>query len=229
MGGLISLRRLIQSSCNTLLSLCERELQLLSQRAAFLPESRTLLVADLHLGKTETFRAAGAPIPEGVLEADLSTLDAAIRATSPRRLLILGDLLHHPSGISGAMVDAVAAWRARHTMECVLVPGNHDRRAASLCEVWGMSIAPPVLCEAPFAFVHEPCHVDDHFTISGHVHPMVRLASRSDCVRLPCFLIREFGAILPAFSRFTRGVNVRPDPGDRVFATFEGQILEVSP
>ena len=69
---------------------------LLPGRAAFLPSSATLLVADLHLGKAATFRKAGIPVPEGSAQADLARLARLVRETSARRLVIVGDLLIAP-------------------------------------------------------------------------------------------------------------------------------------
>jgi metallophosphoesterase superfamily enzyme len=47
-------------------------LWLLPERAAWLPQARTLLVADLHLGKAETFQAHGIPLPS---DGDAGTLN----------------------------------------------------------------------------------------------------------------------------------------------------------
>ena len=38
-------------------------LQLLPQRALWDPQQRLLLLADLHLGKAESFQASGVPLP----------------------------------------------------------------------------------------------------------------------------------------------------------------------
>ena len=59
----------------------DAEIVLLPGRAAVLPASATLLVADLHLGKAATFRKAGIPVPEGSAQRDLARL-----ADGPRRL-----------------------------------------------------------------------------------------------------------------------------------------------
>jgi hypothetical protein len=45
---------------------------------------------------------------------------------------------------------------------------------------------------------------------------------------LPCFVVGESGAILPAFGSFTGFGNVEPGPGDRAFVVVEGEVLEVS-
>ena len=60
--------------------------ELLPGRAAMLPVSRSLLVADLHLGKAATFRKAGLPVPEGSAQRDLARLRGLVEATAARRL-----------------------------------------------------------------------------------------------------------------------------------------------
>jgi len=106
------------------------ELVLLPERAVFRPATGALLVADVHLGKTAAFRAAGIPTPEGGTTTDLERLSRAMERMSPRRLVILGDLLHARSGRTDEMRDEVTAWREQHEeLPIVLVRGNHDQRA----------------------------------------------------------------------------------------------------
>jgi uncharacterized FlgJ-related protein len=45
--------------------------ELLPEKAAFIPESATLLIADPHFGKATHFRKAGIPIPEQIFLKDL--------------------------------------------------------------------------------------------------------------------------------------------------------------
>jgi len=59
----------------------------LPQRAALWLDRCWLLVADLHFGKSATFRARGVPVPAGTTQADLARLTALIEATRARRLV----------------------------------------------------------------------------------------------------------------------------------------------
>jgi metallophosphoesterase superfamily enzyme len=43
--------------------------------------------------------------------------------------------------------------------------------------------------------------------------------------RLPCFLIGEHVALLPAFGSFTGTFTVKPNPRDRVYLVAEGEVL----
>jgi metallophosphoesterase superfamily enzyme len=82
-----------------------------SDRALFLPAERALFVADLHVGKSESLRAAGAPIPVGVLDETLARLARAAMETASRQIVVLGDLIHAPSGLTDTVRARVAAWR----------------------------------------------------------------------------------------------------------------------
>lgn len=206
----------------------DSEVLLLPERAVYWPARATLLVADMHLGKSEAYRTLGAPIPEGVLDADLARLASALRATEAQRLIVLGDLLHAPAGLTDRMIARVAAWRGdRPNLEIVVLPGNHDRRLDAVQQRWGLHIPGPTLRDGPFSFCHDPCDAADPYTWAGHIHPMVSLRSASDGLRLPCFHIGSRTGILPAFSAFTRGLTVRPAPGDRIFALADGRVIEV--
>jgi len=207
----------------------EAEVVLLSERAVWWPATRTLLVADLHLGKCETIRASGGPMPETVLRSDLSRLAAVIARTEAARLIVLGDLLHAAVGVTPWLIDEVGHWRERASagVEMVLVPGNHDTRIGAVAGAWGLRIAGRSMEEGPFAFCHEPCEREGLYTWSGHVHPLAAIRGHRDSLELPCFWIGRRCGVLPAFSAFTGGVCVGRCEGERVFAVAEGRVLEV--
>ena len=64
---------------------------MLPERALWLPQHRTLLVADLHWGKAAAIRAAHVPVPTGTTAADLARLTQAIGRTGATRLVVLGE------------------------------------------------------------------------------------------------------------------------------------------
>jgi rRNA maturation RNase YbeY len=68
-------------------------LRLLADRAVWWPEAGTLFVADVHLGKAESFSALGVPVPRGPTGATLDRLSALIDACGATRLVVLGDLV----------------------------------------------------------------------------------------------------------------------------------------
>ena len=82
---------------------------LVPECAVWLTDSRSLLVADLHLGKAQSFRRAGIPVPAGTTAATLGRLDELIGRHQPAELIVLGDFLHGPVAQQGPAIDALAA------------------------------------------------------------------------------------------------------------------------
>lgn len=206
---------------------------LLPGRAALLPGSRTLLVADLHLGKAATFRRAGIPVPEGSAQADLARLERLVAEHEVRRLIVLGDLFHARSGCTPAVVAEFAATRARIAATAVvLVLGNHDRAIGTIPAALGIDACLAQLDEPPFHFVHEPATaaVDRGlFTVAGHLHPTVAVASPSgDRLSDRCFAADPGLLVLPAFGSFTGGHRVEPADGRRVWIARDDGVAEVT-
>jgi DNA ligase-associated metallophosphoesterase len=211
------------------------DIELLPGRAALLPGSRTLLVADLHLGKAATFRRAGIPVPEGSAQADLARLERLVREHAVRRVIVLGDLFHARSGCTPVVFAEFAATRARMAdAKVILVLGNHDRAIGPLPDTLGLDACLPHLDEPPFRFVHEPATgvaAGDRglFTVAGHLHPTVAVGSRSgDRLAGRCFAAEPAVLVLPAFGSFTGGHRVVPAEGMRLWIARDDGVAEVT-
>ncbi len=198
-------------------------MQFLADRAVYWPARQRLLIADLHLGKGDVFRAAGIAVPTGGTSLDLHRLDVLLRLTGAKELWILGDFLH------GARSLAVeTTWRnlvARHTQLAVsVVSGNHDRALdpAAL----GVAMLAEDVCDGPFRFRHHPRRAVDEsvqHVVCGHLHPVVRLPGLPG--RFPAFALHQAELVLPAFSRFTGGLLIE-DPAQHWIACAKGELLE---
>lgn len=202
------------------------EVELLADRAAWLPQSRSLLVADLHLGKAQSFRRAGIPVPSGTTAAMLERLDRLIERWAPSELIVLGDLLHGPLAQRGPAIDALARWRARHASIAVrMVRGNHDASAGDPPAQCGIQAHDSPLVQAGLAFCHDPAEAAPGFKMAGHIHPVVSLRGRIDRVRVACFWLRPDALVLPAFGEFTGGWPVRVRACDQVFVIANDRVL----
>ncbi|MEP7283118.1 MAG: ligase-associated DNA damage response endonuclease PdeM [Rubrivivax sp.] len=205
-------------------------LRLLAQRAALLPDRGMLLVADAHLGKAQSFRRLGVPVPHGTTDDALARLDALLAATGARTLVFLGDLLHAARGRAPAVETAVRRWRERHALlELVLVRGNHDHHAGDPPADWGVRCVDGPWHVGPWALAHHPRPVSGAYVLAGHVHPAAALTgSAHQRLRLPCFHLGTGVGVLPAFGGFTGQHVVRPAPGDRLFVV-DGERVHALP
>lgn len=206
-------------------------LVLLPDRAAWLPEHHTLLVADVHLGKPASFRAAGVPVPESVTGRDLERLSGLLRAAGANRLLVLGDLVHDAAATRDRTRAAVRAWvDALRGVSVELAPGNHDRHAPGGGGL-GVRVLGPCVEIGGLRLTHEPPEDGDHpATLCGHIHPVVSVGLRGvgGRVRTPCFWFDRGVGILPAFGTFTGGFALTPGPGHAVFAAGERSVIPVT-
>jgi DNA ligase-associated metallophosphoesterase len=211
------------------------DILLLPGRAALLPASRTLLVADLHLGKAATFRRAGIPVPEGSAQRDLERLERLVHDHDVRRLVVLGDLFHAKGGCTPQVFAEFAALRSRiASTAVVLVLGNHDRAVGRLPDSLGLDACLPRLDEPPFHFVHEPamsvvpCE-RDLFTVAGHLHPTVSIRSPSgDRLADRCFVAEPDVLVLPAFGSFTGGNRIEPTAEMRLWIARDDGVVDVT-
>lgn len=203
-------------------------LTLCAERAAYDPALKSLFIADVHLGKDAVFRARGIPVPAGSTKEMLARLDRLIAVYRPESLVFLGDLLHARESHAEEMLSALRRWRAQHReLNLVLVEGNHDKHAGALDTEFGVQSVIEPYRFGPWALCHHPQTVENAYALAGHEHPVFRLVSGFDKVRLPCFRFGERAGVLPAFGAFTGGFeasanvpreNVYVIAGDRVFA-----------
>ncbi|MEP6879427.1 MAG: ligase-associated DNA damage response endonuclease PdeM [Nitrosospira sp.] len=207
-------------------------LQMLPQRALWWASEKTLLVADVHLGKGATFRALGQPLPRGSSSRDLQRLSALVAQLQAQRLVVLGDFWHSRHGITPALFHGLRQWRHQHTqLQVILVRGNHDRAISkgNIPASLGIEIVDEPFPLAPGLYAcHEPplevpglpppnnnstanvpptsvsTNAPDPFYLAGHLHPAVRLMGKGhDSARLPCFVWQEGQLVLPAFGSLT--------------------------
>ena len=169
--------------------------------ALFWPAEGALIVADLHLGKTERLaRRGGALLPPYGEAATLDRLTAALAGTDARRVIVLGDAFDDAGAL--ATLPAVAREQLHKLAagrDWLWVAGNHDQDAD-----WaGAELPGRAVDEAEIrgiALRHVATRGPD---ISAHYHPAVRFMG----TRRPAFLIGAEHLILPAFGRYTGGLD----------------------
>lgn len=189
--------------------ICKQEtLTLTNQRALVWEGEKTLVVSDLHIGKTAHFRKAGIAIPTTILHNDLKRLQQLIDHFDIRTIVIVGDLFHAGKNKD---IDVFALWMEGHPhIQFELIKGNHDRLSLKFYESLRIKVYPKFKEIFPFRFVHDATHCNDEtFCISGHTHPGVVINGRArQRIKLPCFEVNDNQLVLPAFSEFT-GLNTK--------------------
>ena len=209
-------------------TLAGEQVLLLPQKALYWPRASTLVIADIHFGKAASFRALGVPVPRGTTSENLDGLDALVAAHDVEQIIFLGDFLHAKAAHAPATLAAMLRWRTRHpALRLTLVRGNHDAHAGDPSAQLRINIVDEPYLRAPFAFCHHPDLAADGFVLAGHVHPVYRLISGRDTLRLPCYLIGPARAVLPSFGAFTGGHPVLPAPGERVCVCAGDAVLAV--
>jgi len=191
------------------LVLAGEPMRLYADRALYWPARRRLLIADLHLGKADTFRAAGIALPRGGTALDLARVEALVDASGAQSVWVLGDLLHGRTDLV-SWRDAWHAFRGRRpTLPVVVVDGNHDRALARAG--LDVALAGDAVADGPFVLRHAPGTDPRGHVLCGHVHPVLKLPGQP---RTPAFWLREGCMLLPAFSAFTGGHPLRLSPGE---------------
>jgi DNA ligase-associated metallophosphoesterase len=213
----------------TELLLLGETLQLLPEKAIYWEKEKTLLVADMHLGKTATFRAANIPVPPGTTTENLQRLSRILKKTGAQKLIILGDFFHARQGRADATLKVMEEWRASlSSLHITLVRGNHDLRSGDPCTDLGIICGDAPLYVGPFALHHHPVEDLKAYTLCGHIHPSVRLEGKGrQSLRLPCFYFGKQYGILPAFGSFTGTADISVKEGDRVFVVAEQEVIKV--
>ncbi|MFO0833466.1 MAG: metallophosphoesterase [Phycisphaerales bacterium] len=192
------------------------------------PGASTYIVADLHLGRAELMGTRGIALPVAMTGRLLESLAGEIERWNAKRLLVLGDLLHGPAGITPELIGRVAAWRAACPCEMIVVPGNHDRKIERVEREWGMTVTESVWRDGPFQFAHAPGDLTSGvFGWCGHVHPAITMKLGPDAIKLRSFHISDRVGILPAMCPLASGGGIRSNSRDRIFAIAGGQVLEV--
>lgn len=202
------------------------------ERCLFWEEENTLIVADLHLGKTGHFRKEGIAVPQTVYKADLQRLVAMLYLCKADKLLIVGDFTH---STMNKELDLFLKWRKDFTsLHIDLVKGNHDILGDDWYKEANVSLHEWELLVNGFLFLHEnnksvkKDERDVHYTFSGHVHPAVILKGQGkQSLKFPCFYFTKEHCILPAFSKFSGSYTVKPSKGEIAYAITPSEIIKL--
>ena len=182
------------------------------RRALWMEEHGTLAVADLHLGYAWAQRHAGMLLPIHTPDNTIDRLVALAEEYRPTQVVLLGDIVHRAVPLP-AIRDELRLLSAKLSPTIRWIAGNHDRGLDTLLE----QPIEPHLELGPHLLTHgaEECPLPaaPGWLIMGHEHPAIHLHDGvTTSVKCPCFLAGPRILILPAFSHWAAGTNIRHTP-----------------
>ena len=179
-------------------------LEMLPSRALYLPETKELLICDIHLGKAEYFQQNGIPLTNNSDENNFARMKNIVKKYTPEKLIILGDLFHSKYSICKNLQKKVEELPRILNTKVELVLGNHDIG----CNVKNIKIF-DIKKFKNIAFSHEPLNLADNkiLNICGHYHPKLYLKNNGDKLSFRCFAMdmKKNILFLPAFGDLTGG------------------------
>jgi len=205
------------------------DIELLSEKAFFWPRVSLLGLSDVHLGKAESFQSLGIPLPSAAHVEDLKNIEKLVKKTNPKKVIILGDWIHHRSGWTPELQEELKGFFARQTaVEWTLLIGNHERGSLQQLAQFPMKLQEESLEVGPFLLTHGHLETKSQkFQIQGHFHPVITLREGPLKMRLPCFVLQKKSLLLPSFGSLTGGHEFKTTAKDRVFAVTPSDVFEV--
>ncbi len=174
--------------------------------ALWWPEKRTLVVADMHLGKSARLARNGLNLlPPFETRDTLERLAAEIAVLAPQTVVCLGDSfddIEAAEDVADEVGEALNPLAAGRTW--VWIAGNHDPGPVDLP---GTHLAE--LRSGALVFRHIAERDAAPGEVSGHYHPKARLSVRGRSISRRCMLADSRRVILPAFGTYTGGLDAR--------------------
>lgn len=200
----------------------EHNFVLSSTKTLFWKNKSTLLLSDLHLGKTENFINNHIQSTYNI-NLDLQNLQRAIKQFNIKRVIILGDLFHARTIVDK---ESFKKFLKDLKLRIVLVLGNHDILDVNEYLNLGIDEVYNTYSEDMFYFSHKP-EENDLFNIYGHLHPGVQLKGiANQKLKLACFYQKGESFCLPAFGGLTGKHIVIPSKNSQVYIITEGGVIK---
>ena len=178
--------------------------EMLSSRAIFLPETKELLICDIHLGKAEYFQQNGIPLTNNSDENNFARIKRIVKKYNPEKLIILGDLFHSKYSIDKNLQKKVEDLPELLNTNVELVLGNHDIG----CKIKNLKVF-DIKKIKNIILSHEPINLVNNktFNICGHYHPKLYLKNKGDKLSFRCFAMdmKKNTLYMPAFGDLTGG------------------------
>jgi uncharacterized protein len=220
--------------------------------ALYVPDYETLIISDLHLEQGTSLARRGIHVPPYDTAVTLALLETVVTASSPKRLVFLGDSFHDSDGET-RLVGSHGAILRRLTSayDTIWICGNHDPEPPQ--DIGGHGA--DMLMLGPLALRHEPIRhstspphpsrakknaihllprggwrdfpASNQFEIAGHLHPGCGINQRGRRIYGKCFVSDDTRLIMPAFGAYTGGLSVNSPAFKDLFKMETAQALMI--
>ncbi|NIA10168.1 MAG: phosphoesterase [Nitrospiraceae bacterium] len=190
-----------------------------------IPEERSVIIADLHLGYEGVLCMEGVAMPRYQGKVIMERLDNIMKRYGPEKVIVNGDFKHN----FGRNLEQ--EWREVSNMlkflcresEVVLIRGNHDNFLKTIASKFGV----PIMDEYEVAgatISHGHRRIEGKRIIIAHEHPSIKLRDEVGAtISLPCYLFSDEIIVMPAFSPLASGTDVSSaDAGDYLSPVLRG-------
>tara|TARA_B100000674_G_scaffold497684_1_gene532406 strand:- start:41 stop:691 length:651 start_codon:yes stop_codon:yes gene_type:complete len=176
----------------------------LPSKALYWKKLETLIVADLHLGKSISFAKNKQFLPPYDTKETLEKLYKTLDEVKPKKLIIVGDLIHDFDSILSLQKNDYKNLKGYiEKIKFIWVKGNHDNdtniegfEKYSNYKIYN------------FMFSHQPV-ISPLYQICGHYHPKVNIIHRGKSIFKAAFVHNRKILILPSFGAYTGGLDAR--------------------
>jgi len=211
------------------------------QPAAFIPEIKTLVIAEMHLGLEYELYKSGVFIPAQAPQFE-KTIYKLIRLTKAKTLVIVGDVKHKVPGSTireDREIPRMLATLSRK-IKTILVKGNHDDRIEEIVPEGVKIYSSRGFRIGKYGFFHGHAWPSKQlfacdYLFMGHIHPTVQFKDKfgyriiepvwvksriyQDKIKKR-YKIKKTGKleviIMPPFNRLLGGVPVNVKEGDKL-------------
>lgn len=184
----------------------------------YLPKSKTLIIADLHIGFEEQLAREGVLVPRINFDDLLKRLDWIFEQIEVKRIVLNGDIKHEFGRISKQEWNEtvkLANFIKSRNIELVAVKGNHDTVFGPVAKHLGIPEVEELLIDDILVTHGDyiPALSKKISTIIiGHVHPAITLREKAKREKYKCFVKARFKkkilVVQPSFNPFTQGTDV---------------------
>jgi putative SbcD/Mre11-related phosphoesterase len=186
--------------------------------ALYLTKSKTLIIADSHIGFEEALNKQGILIPRFHFKDLVQRLEKILKKAKPNTIIINGDIKHELGTISEQewrytlrLIDFLS----KYCKNLFLIRGNHDKILGPIAKKRNITLADQIIINNILIthgnkLIKIPKNIKT--IIIGHEHPAIGLREKTRVETFKCFLKGKYKSktliVQPSFNLVTEGTDI---------------------